>query len=785
MKVESGVATSTALQKIKVKEEKEECSGFQQQTGASMSTATTTVTTITITTHSNANSISANNNNNTITNTTSSLGSTSSLPIVTPSMTTLVQPTSVTRQPPVLKSNLNNNNSEQFFIDLDVKAKTKVTSNLSREKLSTAAIRDESNFDSGNEPSNAQKSHHTKNNNNNNINNNNNNNSNNNNNNNIRSENKVNSRSSDNDSPLSSSQTLQIEKDEASSKLEEIVNNNCEGNVKSNASKSISTIFSGHSKLRRLLGTLVHFAMDISPDTGDTVRSLVIGLLNGAMSAEDFHSALQEATNFPLRGFVLPYLKHTLPSLQRDLNAAARINNQSCVQYLRANESAVLEAVGLTPSGESVELFGENVGNGNTSVPVQYGLRSNSNPNVAGTPHSNSVHHYSGTSHSTKRRASDTPYYENGTIDDGPIYGKRSSNHWSNHHHHHHQQQQQDSSYCWYQPLHSAGGSIQGHQHSHGSSILPNLVQINQLSTFAGTHLPHQQQPPPPPPQSSSISHNNTSGQNGSSLDDVWKNIYVMLGCISSMVDKTKQALTILQRRGCTSPATPSTTNVQNGNSTNGAENDNRDGNIKRLYGENVAQTIRATEDKVAEVQRRAEEAVHEVKRAAVAEIQRAVAVAVAESRVTERYRFFDSPLTQRGVLRQSPFVRVANQTANTAETSRTANTPNSRCTASLTTDDEKDPHLTRIIGSGCWNCGRQALETCGGCGVARYCGSFCQHRDWEAGGHHANCNGLSRDLRRSSSQSPPRLDPNSGNETDSKNNSTVTASISISSKSK
>lgn len=125
MKVESGVATSTALQKIKVKEEKEECSGFQQQTGASMSTATTTVTTITITTHSNANSISANNNNNTITNTTSSLGSTSSLPIVTPSMTTLVQPTSVTRQPPVLKSNLNNNNSEQFFIDLDVKAKTK------------------------------------------------------------------------------------------------------------------------------------------------------------------------------------------------------------------------------------------------------------------------------------------------------------------------------------------------------------------------------------------------------------------------------------------------------------------------------------------------------------------------------------------------------------------------------------------------------------------------------------------------------------------------------------
>lgn len=28
-----------------------------------------------------------------------------------------------------------------------------------------------------------------------------------------------------------------------------------------------------------------------------------------------------------------------------------------------------------------------------------------------------------------------------------------------------------------------------------------------------------------------------------------------------------------------------------------------------------------------------------------------------------------------------------------------------------------------------CWNCGRKAAETCSGCNVARYCGSFCQHK--------------------------------------------------------
>lgn len=39
-----------------------------------------------------------------------------------------------------------------------------------------------------------------------------------------------------------------------------------------------------------------------------------------------------------------------------------------------------------------------------------------------------------------------------------------------------------------------------------------------------------------------------------------------------------------------------------------------------------------------------------------------------------------------------------------------------------------------------CWNCGRKANETCSGCNTARYCGSFCQHKDWE--NHHQVCCG-------------------------------------------
>lgn len=37
-----------------------------------------------------------------------------------------------------------------------------------------------------------------------------------------------------------------------------------------------------------------------------------------------------------------------------------------------------------------------------------------------------------------------------------------------------------------------------------------------------------------------------------------------------------------------------------------------------------------------------------------------------------------------------------------------------------------------------CWNCGRKANETCSGCNTARYCGAFCQHKDWE--NHHQAC---------------------------------------------
>lgn len=183
---------------------------------------------------------------------------------------------------------------------------------------------------------------------------------------------------------------------------------------------------------------------------------------------------------------------------------------------------------------------------------------------------------------------------------------------------------------------------------------------------------------------------------------------------------------------------------------------------MKRLSGEIVAQTIRAIEDKVAELQRKDEEA---VKRAVMVEVQRAVRAAVIETRTNERlrvHRLLDAPLSQRnhGALRQGPYLRVHGNPGPIDSTPRTVTTPTTVSNSiPSTTEDEKESHLQTVSGSSCWNCGRPALETCGGCGIARYCGSFCQHRDWEAGGHHATCNNPPpREPRRSTSRSPPRV---------------------------
>ncbi|EDL85966.1 core-binding factor, runt domain, alpha subunit 2; translocated to, 2 (predicted), isoform CRA_b [Rattus norvegicus] len=77
------------------------------------------------------------------------------------------------------------------------------------------------------------------------------------------------------------------------------------------------------SKLKRFLTTLQQFGNDISPEIGEKVRTLVLALVNSTVTIEEFHCKLQEATNFPLRPFVIPFLKVILRGIHCHLSSAS------------------------------------------------------------------------------------------------------------------------------------------------------------------------------------------------------------------------------------------------------------------------------------------------------------------------------------------------------------------------------------------------------------------------------------------------------------------------------
>ncbi|CAF3671641.1 unnamed protein product [Rotaria sordida] len=94
-------------------------------------------------------------------------------------------------------------------------------------------------------------------------------------------------------------------------------------------------------KLRCFLSTLYYFGSDISNEIGERVRALILALVNNALSVEEFHGKLQAATNFPLRPFALPFLKSTLPLLQKDLLQLARQSKQSTSQFIAQHEELI------------------------------------------------------------------------------------------------------------------------------------------------------------------------------------------------------------------------------------------------------------------------------------------------------------------------------------------------------------------------------------------------------------------------------------------------------------
>ncbi|XP_046842209.1 protein CBFA2T1-like isoform X2 [Xenia sp. Carnegie-2017] len=396
------------------------------------------------------------------------------------------------------------------------------------------------------------------------------------------------------------------------------------------------------SKLKRFLTTLQQFGSDISPEIGERVRGLVLNLVNSAVSIEEFHQQLQEATNFPLRPFVIPFLKANLPLLQRELLECSQMSKQTTHQYLHNQHGQLLEEHDVLPSEQienNASEFNENnkrkscdnnsisKENGTDLVSVMDSIEKLAPPKRQCLSASSTE----STTESFSKTAPRAEFFAQGSRDS----------------------------------------------------------EVASHDPFVDPKIPND-------------------------VDD-WRHVETMLQCILGMVEKTKRAITVLQQR-----------NIQDRDelmswARKTAEEAEQD--VKRRANDLVSKTIKQTEERVSEVKRRAEEAVNDVKRQAVVELQKAVRAAEekANEAVGQTQNKVDKAVMEARRQAIEETLTMMNRQSESSES--------------------------------CWNCGRKANETCSGCNLARYCGSFCQLKDWD--NHHDVCgqqlNKTSDDVKKSS----------------------------------
>ncbi|KFW84043.1 Protein CBFA2T3, partial [Manacus vitellinus] len=372
---------------------------------------------------------------------------------------------------------------------------------------------------------------------------------------------------------------------------------------------------------------------------------------NSTLTIEEFHAKLQEATNFPLRPFVIPFLKPTLPLLQRELLHCARMAKQTPAQYLAQHEQLLLDANASSPI-DSSELLLE-VGE------------------------------------SGKRRTPDRTK-ENG-LDRDPLHPEHLS-----------KRPCTMSPAQRYSPSNGLSHPPNGLGHPPAGPPLPQHYRLEDMAMAHQLRLRGQRTAAPqllaavPPATNPDIAPPQ------------------LLNCIMDMVEKTRRSLTVLRR--CQEAdreelnhwirrysdaedmkkGSPPSARPHNSSSTPEAPqlDAHREFTPRPLSGYMPE-----------EIWRKAEEAVNEVKRQAMSELQKAVSDAERKAHeliTTERAKM-ERALAEAKRQASEDALTVINQQEDSSES--------------------------------CWNCGRKASETCSGCNTARYCGSFCQHKDWEK--HH------------------------------------------------
>ncbi|XP_061670957.1 protein CBFA2T3 isoform X6 [Syngnathoides biaculeatus] len=416
-------------------------------------------------------------------------------------------------------------------------------------------------------------------------------------------------------------------------------------------------------KLKRFLTTLQQFGNDISPEIGERVRSLVLGLVNSTLTIEEFHSKLHEATNFPLRPFVIPFLKANLPLLQRELLHCARLAKQTPAQYLAQHEQLLLDANASSPL-DSSEIMLEMNDHGKRRTPDR----------TKDSSERDGLH----PEHLAKRPCTISPSQRFSPSTGIPAHPPPNG-----------------------LPTHPPNGL----PHPQNPQMGPQHYRLEDMALahqyrdayrhneHRDSRDRHRQTAVHGARQEEVIDHRLTDRE----WAEEWKHLDNLLNCIMDMVEKTRRSLTVLRR-------------CQEADREEMNHWIRRYSDVEEMKKEIHRDFLHRPPSGYLpeEIWRKAEEAVNEVKRQAMSELQKAVSDAErkAHEMISAERSKMERALAEAKRQASEDALTVINQQEDSSES--------------------------------CWNCGRKASETCSGCNTARYCGSFCQHKDWER--HHHVC---------------------------------------------
>ncbi|XP_035236419.1 protein CBFA2T2-like isoform X1 [Anguilla anguilla] len=422
------------------------------------------------------------------------------------------------------------------------------------------------------------------------------------------------------------------------------------------------------SKLKRFLTTLQQFGNDISSEIGESVHGLVLALVNSTITIEEFHARLQEATNFPLRPFVIPFLKANLPLLQRELLHCARAAKQTPAQYLSQHEHLLLSSTMASPPNSSELLEPSEAAKRHTPDRAkENGFR----PRPAGTLEP-----------PAKRICTISPAPRHSPALPLPLGAQ----------------------------LHPTPPPLQHYAledialpHLHCDLQRPLESRDLKDRPRPGANRGYREDP---------VDHRLTDRE----WADEWRHLDHVLNCIVEMVEKTRRSVSVLRR--C-QESDREELNYWRRRSSEQEEARKNAPPLPKAPSPHARENAHADPQRELtsrtglgyvpdEIWRKAEEAVNEVKRQAVDEVQKAVADA-----------------------EQKAFEMIAAERAKMEKTLAEAKQQAAKDAIQVINEQEDSSES-------CWNCGRKASETCSGCNAARYCGSFCQHKDWER--HHLIC---------------------------------------------